>query len=298
MSKILYWIVLKPVSRLPYFLLYRVSDFFFFLLYVVLGYRKKVVMGNLKMALPHLSEKEHKQIAWDFYRHFCDVIVEAVKNFSVKEEDLLKRMKVSNPEVLNYFANSGQSVILAGGHYANWELWALSSPLQMNMPLVAIYKKLTNAFFDDKMRESRAKYGMQLIPTSQVKNYLNEHHKETMCLVFAIDQSPGDPRKCIWIDFMGIDSPTQYGMEKYAKELNWPVVYGFITKVKRGFYECRIEVITETPREFGHGELLQHASRILEKEIYREPYLWLWTHKRWKHVGKKAESIGKQGESE
>ena len=287
MSRLLFWLFLKPLSLLPYFILYRISDLAFFILYVCFGYRKKVVMYNLELVFPTKTKKEREQIAWDFYRHFCDLILEVIKNFSVTESQLRRRFVVHNPEVLQNYAEKGQSIILCGGHYANWEMWALAAPMQSHMPLVAIYKRLSNPYFDRKMRESRKKYGMQLVSTRATKEYLEEHQGELMGMVFAVDQSPADPKKCVWISFLGIETPAYYGAEKYAKDLNLPVVFGHLNKVKRGYYESHFEVLTESPRDFEVGGLIQLANDRVAADIYREPYLWLWTHKRWKHKDKK-----------
>jgi KDO2-lipid IV(A) lauroyltransferase len=57
--------------------------------------------------------------------------------------------------------------------------------------------------------------------------------------------------------------------------------------VKRGYYESHFEVLTENPRDFETGALIQLANDRVAADIYKEPYLWLWTHKRWKHKDKK-----------
>ena len=68
-SALLYYLVLKPISLLPYPLLYGLSDFFFVVLYYLIPYRKKVVMSNLAKAFPEKSEAELKIICRKFYLH-------------------------------------------------------------------------------------------------------------------------------------------------------------------------------------------------------------------------------------
>ena len=62
-SWLLFWLVIKPISLLPYIILYRVSDFFFLVLWVIIPYRKKVVLGNLARVFPEKSESERRHIA-------------------------------------------------------------------------------------------------------------------------------------------------------------------------------------------------------------------------------------------
>lgn len=282
-SALLYYLVLKPISLLPYFILYRVSDFFFFMLYYVIPYRKKVVMGNLKRCFPEKSDQELKAICRKFYRHFCDLVVESIKNFSISKEEAQKRFVTTNPEVMNAFAEKGQAIILTGGHYTNWELWAMAGPLAIDIKVVAIYKKLSNDYFDKKMRESRGKFGLHMVRTLDTGEYFHRHAHEVNAMVFAIDQSPSNPKKCVWIDFMGQETGALYGAEKYAKDFSRPVIFGRMKRIKRGHYEISYEVVTEDPRSFAHGEIIQKTHRLLEEDIRKAPEYWLWTHKRWKH---------------
>jgi KDO2-lipid IV(A) lauroyltransferase len=46
------------ISILPFRIFYWLSDGVYFLVYYIIGYRKKVVRANLALALPHLSDKE------------------------------------------------------------------------------------------------------------------------------------------------------------------------------------------------------------------------------------------------
>lgn len=282
-SSILFYLIILPISKLPYFLLYRVSDFFFVVMYYAVGYRKKVVLDNLRKCFPEKSEQEIRQICRAFYRHFCDLVVESLKNFSISSEQAQARMQSINPEVLNAYAEKGQSVIIVGGHYGNWELWAVAAPPKLKHKVVAIYKQLSNAFFDKKMRSSRGKFGLHLVSTKSFGDYFRANLEECTASVFAIDQSPSNPNKSIWIKFMGRDTATLFGAEKYATEYNRPVVYGRVRKVKRGYYTISYETVFDNPGNTQKGEITQKVHDILEAEIRLQPEFWLWSHKRWKH---------------
>src|SRR5689334_16286881 len=73
---------LYAISLLPLRLLYLVSDFFYFLIYYVLGYRKKIVLQNLSIAFPEKSAAEKLRIAKKFYRNFTDTFIETIKFIS------------------------------------------------------------------------------------------------------------------------------------------------------------------------------------------------------------------------
>jgi KDO2-lipid IV(A) lauroyltransferase len=84
------------------------------------------------------------------------------------------------------------------------------------------------------------------------------------------------------MNFLHQDTGVMYGLEKYARELDYPVVFGHIEKVKRGFYEFYFEPITEHPRQEPEHSIIEATTKRLEVEINHAPQYWLWTHKRWK----------------
>ncbi|HRG79488.1 MAG TPA: lipid A biosynthesis acyltransferase, partial [Cyclobacteriaceae bacterium] len=59
--------LLIPISYLPYSVLYGLSDGLYFLIYKVVGYRKKVVLQNIASSFPQKSHQEHVQIVSAFY---------------------------------------------------------------------------------------------------------------------------------------------------------------------------------------------------------------------------------------
>lgn len=288
-SWLLYYLVIIPISRLPYPLLYAFSDFACFVLYRIVGYRKAVVRGNLQRSFPEKSEAELLVIEKKFYSHFVDLVVESLKNFTISSDECQRRMRSVNPELLNRLYDEGRPVTIAGAHYNNWELWALGAATPLKHPLKGIYKRLSNKFFDEKMRESRGRFGMQLVSTQEVKNHIDEIYKGPSAVVYASDQSPGNPKSAYWMTFLNQDTACFFGPERHAKMFNTAVVYGHQSKIKRGFYEVEYKVIFEHPGETEYGEITEKLGRLVEEKIIEQPEYWLWTHKRWKH--KRPETV-------
>lgn len=283
MSTLLYGLVIKPISLLPYRALYVLSDFFYWVLYRIVGYRKKVVRENLRLSFPEKKQSELLEIEKAFYRHFCDLVIESLKNFSASEQQLACRFEHRNTEVLDRLHAAGKSAILAGGHYGNWEMWALSAPPHFKHRLMAIYKRLSNRYFDQKMRATRGRFGLELVSTQETGAWLKENQSDLFTAVFAIDQSPSNPRKAHWTTFLGRETACLFGAEKYAMEYDLPIVFGHLRKISRGKYAIDYELVTDTPRLYAHGELTNQMQRMLEADIRSEPRYWLWSHKRWKH---------------
>ena len=281
-TKILYYILILPFSLLPYPLLYFFSDFLFFVVYRVIGYRKQVVLTNLKNSFPEKNTLELKNIMTAFFRHFCDIVMESVKSFTISEKQLRKRLIIKNPEFSNCFAEKGKSIIFVGGHYNNWEICAQGCAMYSNHKCIGIYKPLSNTFINDKINTSRSKYGMYLVSMMQAKKSFKED-SIPKAIVFGSDQNPANPKRAHWVKFLNQDTAVLFGVEKYAKEYNWPVVFVSISKVKRGYYEAEYSLITDMPKDQPHGKITEDFTKKLEQDIINQPEYWLWSHKRWKH---------------
>ena len=285
-TRLFYYILILPISLLPYPILYLISDIIYLIMYKVIGYRKTVVLTNLKNSFPDKSKQELNKIMSDFYRHLCDLIMESLKGFTISEKQLRKRLVIKNPEFSNYFADKGKSIIFVGGHYNNWEICAQAFAMYSNHKCIGIYKPLSNEFFNQKISESRSKYGMHLISMKQTKRSFEEKTK-AKAIVFGSDQNPSNPKRAYWMEFLNQDTAVLFGVERYAKEYDWPVVYVSISKVKRGHYEVEYSLITENPTTEPYGKITEDYTKRIEKDIINLPQYWLWTHKRWKHKKEK-----------
>jgi Kdo2-lipid IVA lauroyltransferase/acyltransferase len=282
LNAIFFYGVIIPISYLPYPVLYVLSDGLYFFMYRVFGYRKKVVIQNIANSFPTKSLKEQEQIVSDFYHHFCDLVLEGLKAFTMTEAEVRKRAKPLNIEYIDRFYEKGQSVIIALGHYNNWELLALAINIEMKHQAVVIYRELKNRFFDEKVKSSRNKFGLILTSTKIARRAFNQANGLS-AVTFAFDQSPGKTHRCYWGPFLNQDTPMTFGVEKYAKDLNLPVIFMHINKVKRGYYTYEFSDAIEEPNNTGFGEITRKINSLLEQDIIAQPQYYLWTHRKWKH---------------
>ena len=289
--KLLIFIIVYPLiwilSILPMRLLYIISDFFRFVVFDLVGYRKKVVIENLKMAFPDKSDKEIKNIARKFYKHFVDLIFESIKSFTISEKEILKRYKYKNPELVNKLAKEGKSIALVGAHQANWE-WSFSLPLVLDTQVFGAYTRLTNKYFEKAVKNSRTKFGIEGLKTSETikgihKNYLK---KIQGAYILLSDQSPQVHKTHYWTEFFGIKVPIHTGAEILAKRYDFTVINYTVKKIKRGYFETEFELITDSPKDFENYQITDKYLEITERNIKEQPECYLWTHKRFKHKDK------------
>src|SRR6476660_7323394 len=109
MSQVVYYLFIYPLSKLPLWLTYRISDFFYFLLITVLPYRKKIITDNLTKCFPEKKPNEIAALRRKFYRTFYDMMIEGIKNLGISQKELEKRFKIENPELMQSLYNQGKS---------------------------------------------------------------------------------------------------------------------------------------------------------------------------------------------
>ncbi len=281
MVQILYYLIIKPLSLLPLWILHRLADVLFLLTYYVIGYRKKVVMGNLAIAFSEKSDTERQKLAKGFYKNFCDVIIESLKLFSISEEELGRRMLIHDVEALQSYFDEGRSIVGLISHVSNWE-WMVISDRVLSHRSLGIMTPLSNKFLHKKIVDSRTRFGCRAIPKSEVKKVIAETTEPTVYF-FATDQSPHKAKSAYWTRFFGRDTAVQYGAEKFAKEYNMPVFHFRISRIKRGFYQVHNSALELNPQEAEYGTILDRYNIELEEHIRNNASDWLWTHRRWKH---------------
>lgn len=284
MSRILYYLILFPLSKLPLSVLYKLSDFLYLVLYRGLGYRSKVVFGNLRNSFPEKSEAEIKAIGDEFYRFFCDQLVETIRLFSMSKEELYERCKMDAMELFHRHFAEGRSVIISGGHYNNWELAAMGICAQIPHEGVALYHPLKNQFLNQKLQDSRSRFGLEMIPTRDSRAFFAGSQDRLIATVFGTDQAPSNPHNAYWTMFLNQETPVFWGAERFAKQYDWPVVFMKVNRVGRGYFTVETLPVCADPGPTAEGEISEAHTRLLEKMILEKPDYWLWTHRRWKRT--------------
>jgi KDO2-lipid IV(A) lauroyltransferase len=81
---------------------------------------------------------------------------------------------------------------------------------------------------------------------------------------------------------MGRDTLFFKGPPKIASKLSFPIFYVGIRKEARGKYVLWVEEMAD-PAAVGEENIIRDFASRLERDIHKQPALWLWSHKRWKH---------------
>ena len=279
--------LLRLISRLPLGVLYVLADLCFPLLYYVARYRRKVVTENLNNAFPELSPRERRQIRRRFYRWFCDYVVETLKLLSISRQEMMRRMVIEGVDEMERSLETKPFVFIFLGHYCNWE-WVSSIPLwyqKEDSHGAQLYRPLKNKAFDGLFLEMRSRFGSENISKYEALRHILQLRRDgkKTCIGFISDQTPGWNSIHDWVDFLHQDTPVFTGTERIAKKVDAAIFFADIRRVRRGYYHLVLRRMTDEPKAFPDYALTEQYMRELEQIIRRQPHLWLWSHRRWKH---------------
>ena len=274
----------RQLARLPLGVLYVVGDVVAFMLYHVLRYRRWVVRNNLVRAFPGASPE--RIVKWEkaFYRHMCDVFVEAFKLLHISDAEVDRRIDIRDAALVDEAVRSGRSVVLMLGHYGNWEwVTAIVRRFKCDAYSCQIYHPLRSRFMNQLMLRIRGRFGSDNIPMAQAVRRLLSLERSGRHFVcgFIADQRPLGKTLRHWTDFMGIDSPYVVGGESIGEHLGTAYLYVDVERLSRGHYRLTFKPIVPPAGDDGEYPVTREYLRMLEETIRRDPPYWLWSHYRW-----------------
>lgn len=284
-------LLLKACAALPFSVLYVLSDITFVILFHIVRYRRKVVDKNISESFPEMSANEKRKVSGRFFRNFSDYIFETIKLLHISDRQIKSRMTFDNTDLIDRFLSEGRSVAVYFSHCFNWE-WAPSVSLHtkarpdQTAVFAQVYRPLRDHWTDDIMLKIRGRFGSHSYPKSTVFRDLIRNRRATglpAVVGFMSDQHPSHGDLIHVVDFLNHPTAVITGTETLARKLDMAVIYWDVEKPSRGHYRITCRLITDDIASLPDFSVTNEYARLLESTIRRDPALWLWSHKRWKH---------------
>jgi Kdo2-lipid IVA lauroyltransferase/acyltransferase len=274
---------IRLLSRLPFRVLYILSDIFFVVVFYVVRYRRKLVKKNLSNSFPEKPAEELASIEKKYYKNLCDYGVEMLKLLTISREELSHRMRFENPEVLQNFADKKQSIIFMASHQFNWEWSLVSASIVFPFDIDFVYQPVKSKFFDRFSLLCRTRFGAYPIEREDVAREFVKRKNILRGVATVADQYPGYKKdKKYATTFLNQETVFFLGTNSMITLSQFPAVYYSLKKVKRGFYVGKPHVVGLPPYDKTSTQVLENYVRAVEKVIREDPSGWLWSHNRWK----------------
>lgn len=292
MKKLFYFIVFGSwylVSLLPLRVLYVLSDALFPFLYYIIRYRRTTVRENLAGSFPEKTPAELRAIEKKHYHFFCDYVVETIKQFSISEKEMRRRIvfKGLDQAAACLLQSDSFFVFLYLGHYCNWE-WVSSLVLRLPDEIGSgqIYHPLRNQAFDRLFLRLRSRFGSENIKMNNTLRRVLElkRQKRKTMIGFISDQLPKWTGIHFFTPFLHRDTAVFTGAEQIGEKVGALYYMLEVERPCRGYYVCTLRPLQAISTPEGRFGVTAAFTNELEKMIRRRPEYWLWTHKRWKRT--------------
>ncbi|MBQ6187811.1 MAG: lysophospholipid acyltransferase family protein [Prevotella sp.] len=276
--------VLWLFSLLPLRIGFILSDGMYYIVYYLVRYRRHVVRKNLTSSFPEKSSAEIVGIEKQFYHWFCDYIVETFKMMTISRSEMARRMTFTGMDTMKQCIEEGQSVAIFLGHYCNWE-WISTLPLAAPEKALCaeLYHPLENPEFNNLFLYMRQRFGSVCLPMHEALRHIIKYRNEGQPLIvgYIADQKPLWHNMHFWMPFLGHDTPMLTGSDRIVQRMDQAVFYGEVSRPKRGYYVCEMQLVTRHPKELGEYGITEAYMTRLENTIRQHPAYWLWSHDRW-----------------
>lgn len=278
----------RGLGAMPWPVLRGISSFMAWLAHDVVKYRIKVCRENLCSSFPDMTDKEVDKTVKEFYKFLADYFIETVKLGSMSADEVRRRMAFENIEEVNEDLRAGRNVSLFLGHFCNWE-WVSSLPLWLDKSsgamLCQIYHPLTNVAADEVFGKIRTRFGATNLPMATCAKTLLEASANGIPSItgYIADQTPTWRSIHHWIPFLHHDTPVFTGAEKISRKIHASAYYIDMSRPERNKYIGRFVKISPDVSVEPPDRVTDEYFHKLEDSIKRQPPLWLWTHRRWRH---------------
>lgn len=248
--------------------------------------RTDITFNNIKMAFPDYSVKQCSLICKQAYENLGITLAELLAFPVLNKNDFLNYVKFENIELVKRKIEEGRGLIFLSGHFGNWELMAYTAGMAFEMPITIVVKPQRNKLSDKYLNDFRTHGGNKIVPMGNAARTIINTIRNKEAIALLVDQS-ADASKDVFVTFFGKLASTYEAPAVIALKYRTPIIIGFAHRQADNTYKVVIEELDFSDLDDSKEsvkELTQRHVKVLEDNIRKNPGLWAWQHKRWKHT--------------
>src|ERR1700680_327709 len=150
------------VTRLPRAWSYGIGHAGTWLAYHFVQKGTRALLDNLRVVRPSATEAELKQLALLTYRSYARDTIDFIRSLAMNRAQLQATLVAKHESGrLDELLRQGRGVIIAGGHFGNWELGGVVLRLMGGHPLTVVGKSETSPVVGEFRRRMRESLGIE-----------------------------------------------------------------------------------------------------------------------------------------
>ena len=253
-------------------------------LFALVKKRRKVVLLNLGLCFPTLSEGKRHELALKVFKHFAQAWLDRAWIWYGSEELLRQRLRWAGElQVLKREdpQTKTQGQVIFAPHF--WGLDAAWTLLTLDMPgeFSTIFTPQSSKASEAWMTQGRSRFGAVSLNTREdgVKKII--HSLRQGGTLYLLPDMNFGPEESIFVDFYGVKASTVPSLSKFSR-VGQAQVVPVISRLTSFGYEIKVH---KPWTHFPTGDVVadtQEMNHWLEGEINQAPEQYLWVHKRFK----------------
>jgi len=248
--------------------------------------------ANLRLAMPHLSDRERRAVVRGVWENLGRTAAEMPHVGSLKCCARGPGWEIVGGEHLRAVAVRGGPAIFFSAHLANWELIS-PAVAACGIDLGGFYRAASNPAADAIIRGLRRAARVDDVPMfAKGAGGAREaiaHLAAGGSLGMMMDQKMNDG---IAVDFFGHQAMTAAALARFALRFDCTVVPIHVERLG----PARLRLVCEAPLSWPKGDdhaadiyaLTRAVNAMMESWIRAAPQSWLWLHRRWPREARMA----------
>ena len=241
----------------------------------------RIAARNIELAFPDWTAEERAALLdaqWDSLgRTFFEF------PFTDRLTPAKGRVEVVGRERLVAIAGADKPAILVSGHFANWEVMA-AAIVDAGVPCRVTYRAANNPYFDRRIVEARARYGVTLFaPKGGIGSRdLLKTLKSGQSVSFLNDQKFNGG---VAAPFFGRTVHTAGAFTRVALRFGAVLQPMWVERLPGARFRVTVDepitLVKTGDREADVRAGVAAINAYVEERIRRRPAAWFWVHKRW-----------------
>ncbi|HNQ87347.1 MAG TPA: hypothetical protein PKM73_01790 [Verrucomicrobiota bacterium] len=287
--------VVSAIQALPLSCVVRLGRWGGALAYLLDGRHRRVALENLERCFGRdLPPRALRALARENFRRIGENYAAAVRTAAMTDDEILGVLETVGTEHLRQPPDRpASSVVVAIGHFGNFELYARASLLLPGYVGATTYRALRSPGLDRLLRELRTRSGCLYFERRTDGEAIRAAMRSQRLMIgFLADQHAG--HNGIRVPFLGIECSTSTAPAVFALRYHCPLHTAICYRVAPGRWRVEVGPAIPTLDPEGRRRAVEaiclDMNRAFEAAVRRDPANWFWVHRRWKTAGARSQS--------
>lgn len=272
------------IQILPYKTLLKIGKIFGYFGFIFSRRRRLIGLKNIQVCFPEKSQKEQEILLKQCFLHVGQGFIEMLMVWWMPESKFKKIIFDLSPgmrEKIQEQIQSGQGVILCGGHFTSLEMLGCEFGLRYKN-LYLVYQKHKDPVIEHIINKGRSRYAKGLIERTDLKKMIKILRQGDF-LWYAPDQDLGR-HASVFVNFFNTPCATVRALGSLLKAGKAACFFSFFYREdldQKSIYK----VMAFKQEQIPTGDDQKDAeiyNQALEQIIREHPAQYLWLHRRFK----------------